>query len=83
MRQGEGTSCYGFFDVRSDEHSVVKLEPRFPDRPAFDLVAVVDPVSRGAQKIAPVLDVLRQVGQTGVANFLPASKIACLLTWDT
>jgi hypothetical protein len=48
-------------NCRSDEHSVVKLEPRFPDRPAFDLVAVVDPVSRGAQKIAPVLEVLRQV----------------------
>jgi hypothetical protein len=48
-------------NCRSDEHSVVKLEPRFPDRPAFDLVAIVDPVSRGAQKIAPVLEVLRQV----------------------
>jgi UDP-glucose:glycoprotein glucosyltransferase len=49
--------------VRSEERSVIKLDPRFPDRPAFDLVAVVDPISRGAQKIIPVLEVLRQVDQ--------------------
>jgi len=46
---------------KSDQHSVVSLEPRFADRPAFDVVAVVDPISRGAQKISPVLLVLQQV----------------------
>ena len=32
-----------------------------PARPSFDLVAVCDPVSRGAQQLGPLLSVLRQV----------------------
>ena len=31
---------------KSDQHSVVTVEPRMEGRPAFDIVAVVDPVSR-------------------------------------
>ena len=51
------------------------MEPRFPDRPAFDLVAVVDPVGRGAQKIAPVLLVLQQVLNARIRVFLnPVEK---------
>merc|ERR1719348_2046521 len=42
---------------RSDKHSVITMEPRYDDRPAFDIVAVVDPISR-SQKISPVLLVL-------------------------
>ena len=38
-------------EYHGDKHSVIRVEPRFPDRPAFDLVAIVDPVSRGAQKV--------------------------------
>jgi hypothetical protein len=34
---------------------------RYQAFPIYDLVAVVDPVLRGAQKIAPVLEVLLQV----------------------
>ena len=60
---------------RSDEHSVIKIEPRFPDRPAFDLVAIVDPISRGAQKIAPVLLVLQQVLNARIRVFMnPVDK---------
>ncbi len=29
-----------------DKHSVVRIDPRVPDRVAFDVVAVVDPVSQ-------------------------------------
>jgi len=55
---------------RSDQHSVITLQPRFADRPAFDVVAVVDPISRGSQKISPVLLVLQQVINAKIRVFL-------------
>ena len=55
---------------RSDQHSVITLQPRDPDRPSFELVAVVDPISRGAQKISPLLAVLHQVLNAKVRIFL-------------
>ena len=55
---------------KSAEHSVINLEPRHDDRPAFDVVAIVDPVSRGAQKVAPVLLVLQQVLNMKLRVFL-------------
>merc|ERR1719187_1379585 len=55
---------------RSDQHSVIPLQPRFADRPAFDVVAVVDPISRGSQKISPVLLVLQQVINAKIRVFL-------------
>jgi len=57
---------------RSDQHSVIKLDPRYPDRPAFDLVAIVDPISRGAQKITPVLIVLQKVLNAQIRVFMNA-----------
>merc|ERR1719470_681734 len=39
-------------------------------RPAFDVVAVVDPISRGSQKISPVLMVLQQVLNAKIRVFL-------------
>lgn len=45
----------------SDKHSAIKLEPKFPDQPAFEIVAIVDPVMQGTQKISSVLRVLQQV----------------------
>jgi len=60
---------------RSADHSVITLPPRYPDRPAFDLVAIVDPVSRGAQKLTPVLQVLQQVLNAKVRVFFnPVDK---------
>jgi hypothetical protein len=38
-----------------------RFSARYQAFPIYDLVAVVDPVSRSAQKIAPVLEVLHQV----------------------
>ena len=53
-----------------DQQSVIHMEPRHADRPAFDVVAIVDPVSRGAQKISPVLVVLQQVLNIRLRVFL-------------
>lgn len=47
-------------DLRED-HTVVKLPPKIKEEPSFDIVAVLDPASRGAQKLAPLLILLRQV----------------------
>lgn len=44
-----------------DDHSVVKLPPQSKDLPYFDIFAVLDPASRGAQKLAPILILLRNV----------------------
>eukprot|EP00090_Calanus_glacialis_P019622 TRINITY_DN3011_c0_g1_i1.p1 TRINITY_DN3011_c0_g1~~TRINITY_DN3011_c0_g1_i1.p1 ORF type:complete len:1524 (+),score=468.92 TRINITY_DN3011_c0_g1_i1:46-4617(+) len=55
---------------KSDQHSVITVDPRFADRPAFDVVAVVDPISRGSQKISPVLMVLQQVLNAKIRVFL-------------
>lgn len=55
---------------KSDKHTVINLDPRYPDKPAFDLVAVVDPVSRGAQKIVPLLLTLQQVLNANIRVFM-------------
>lgn len=47
-------------DLKSD-HSVVKLPPKQEKLPHFDIVAVLDPASRAAQKLTPILILLRQV----------------------
>lgn len=44
-----------------DHHTVVKLPPKTVDVPYFDIFAVLDPASRGAQKLAPILILLRNV----------------------
>lgn len=41
--------------------SVLKIAAEDQSAAAFDIIAVVDPVSRGAQKIGPLLIALRQV----------------------
>jgi len=55
---------------KSAQHSVIAMEPRHADRPAFEVVAIVDPVSRGAQKVAPVLAVLQSVINMNLRVFL-------------
>ena len=45
-------------DVK-EAHSVVKLAPKNKELPHFEINAVVDPASRSAQKLAPILILLR------------------------
>ncbi|RZC41026.1 UDP-glucose:glycoprotein glucosyltransferase, partial [Asbolus verrucosus] len=60
------------FEISSsgDEYSVLKIPAAHQDKVAFDLVAVVDPVSRGAQKLGPILQVLQDVLNVNIKVFL-------------
>ncbi|KAJ3654931.1 hypothetical protein Zmor_014082 [Zophobas morio] len=53
-----------------DEYSVLKIPAAHADKVAFDIVAVVDPVSRGAQKLGPILQVLQEVLNVNIRVFL-------------
>lgn len=44
-----------------DNYSVVKLPPKSKNLPFFEVVAVLDPASRGAQKLSSLLNLLRNV----------------------
>lgn len=44
-----------------DHHTVVKLPQKHTNLPYFDIFAVLDPASRGAQKLAPILILLRNI----------------------
>lgn len=44
-----------------EDHTVVKLQPNQQNLPYFDVFATLDPASRGAQKLAPILILLRSV----------------------
>ena len=48
---------------------MVKI-PSTSDQPAFDLVAIVDPVSHGAHKLGSVLSVLQNVINCDIRIFL-------------
>lgn len=54
----------------SADHSVIKLPPKDPDRPSFNLTVIVDPVSRGAQKVSHILIVLQEVLNCHIWIFL-------------
>ncbi|XP_016841360.1 UDP-glucose:glycoprotein glucosyltransferase isoform X1 [Nasonia vitripennis] len=60
------------FDVPfyGDEHSAIKIPAANADDVAFSLIAVVDPVSRGAQKLGPILNVLRHSLNCDIKVFL-------------
>lgn len=60
------------FDItfHGDEYSVVKIPPRNTNMVAFDISIVVDPVSRGAQKVGPILQVLHEVLNCNIRIFL-------------
>ena len=53
-----------------EKHSVIVAEPRRPDRPSFEITAVIEPATIGAQKIAPVLLVLQEVVNARIRVFL-------------
>lgn len=55
-----------------DEHTVVKLPAKIKDEPKFNIVAVLDPASRGAQKLSALLILLRQVINCDLKIFLCA-----------
>uniref|UniRef100_A0A8D8UU44 UDP-glucose:glycoprotein glucosyltransferase 1 n=3 Tax=Cacopsylla melanoneura TaxID=428564 RepID=A0A8D8UU44_9HEMI len=52
------------------KYSAIKLEPRNSSEPVFDLQVIVDPVSRAAQKIGPILKVLQSVLNTRITIFM-------------
>ena len=54
----------------SDQHSAIQMAPRHPDRPAFDVQVIVDPVSQGAQKAGTLLRVLHKVLNARIRVFL-------------
>ena len=69
------TSSKNRFNIPSDlrdDFTVVKLPPKVKDEPSFNIVAVLDPASRGAQKISPLLILLRQVVNCDLKVFLCA-----------
>ncbi|XP_005180667.1 UDP-glucose:glycoprotein glucosyltransferase [Musca domestica] len=51
-------------------HSVVKLKPNRDDLPSFEINAIVDPASRSAQKLAPILILLRNTINCNMQVFL-------------
>uniref|UniRef100_A0A673B687 UDP-glucose ceramide glucosyltransferase-like 1 n=1 Tax=Sphaeramia orbicularis TaxID=375764 RepID=A0A673B687_9TELE len=64
--KGEARVEYGFAD---DRYSAVKIRPKEGDV-YFDVVAVVDPVTRDAQKLAPLLLVLKQLVNINLRVFM-------------
>lgn len=69
------TSSKNRFNIPSDlreDFTVVKLPPKVRNEPSFNIIAFVDPASRGAQKIAPLLILLRQVVNCDLKVFLCA-----------
>ncbi|XP_065333723.1 UDP-glucose:glycoprotein glucosyltransferase isoform X1 [Cloeon dipterum] len=56
----------------SDQYSVVKLPAKHPEQPVFDISVVVDPVSRGAQKVGPILMVLHEAVNCRINLYLNA-----------
>ncbi|XP_061600047.1 UDP-glucose:glycoprotein glucosyltransferase 1 isoform X2 [Cololabis saira] len=64
--KGEARMEYGFAD---DRYSAVKIRPTEGDV-YFDVVAVVDPVTRDAQKLAPLLLVLKKLVNVNLRVFM-------------
>ncbi|XP_076828881.1 UDP-glucose:glycoprotein glucosyltransferase 1-like isoform X2 [Brachyhypopomus gauderio] len=64
--KGESRVEYNF---ASDRYSAVKIRPREAEV-YFDVVAVVDPVTRGAQRLAPLLLVLKQLVNVNLRVFM-------------
>ncbi|XP_053452768.1 UDP-glucose:glycoprotein glucosyltransferase 1 isoform X2 [Nycticebus coucang] len=64
--KGDARIEYQFFE---DRHSAVKLRPKEGET-YFDVVAVVDPVTREAQRLAPLLLVLTQLINMNLRVFM-------------
>lgn len=61
-------------NLRSEQYSVVKIPPRNPNMPVFDIVAICDPVSNAAQKIGPILMVLQEIVNAEIRVVLNARE---------
>ncbi|KAL3049428.1 hypothetical protein OYC64_008810 [Pagothenia borchgrevinki] len=57
------------YDIADDRYSAVKIRPK-EGEVYFDVVAVVDPVTRDAQKLAPLLLVLKQLVNVNLRVFM-------------
>nr|XP_061798346.1 UDP-glucose:glycoprotein glucosyltransferase 1-like [Nerophis lumbriciformis] len=57
------------YDFAGERHSAVKIRPREGDV-YFDVIAVVDPVTRDTQKLAPFLIVLKQLVNVNMRVFM-------------
>ncbi|EHB15938.1 UDP-glucose:glycoprotein glucosyltransferase 1 [Heterocephalus glaber] len=64
--KGDARIEYQFFE---DKHSAIKLRPKEGET-YFDVVAVVDPVTREAQRLAPLLLVLTQLINMNLRVFM-------------
>ncbi|XP_063978446.1 UDP-glucose:glycoprotein glucosyltransferase isoform X2 [Diachasmimorpha longicaudata] len=53
-----------------EKHSVVKISAGNPDEVAFNIIAIVDPVSRGAQKLGTILNTLQQALNCNIKIYL-------------
>lgn len=60
------------FDISyaGDQYSVLEIPAVHPEQAAFNIVVIVDPVSRGAQKIGPILQVFQEVLNCNIRIFL-------------
>lgn len=65
-------------DERGSELSLLTFPPKSPERPFVDIVAVVDPVSTGAQKLAPLLLVLQEVCPVHSRAYIPFPLFDCI-----
>ncbi|KAM7357519.1 UDP-glucose-glycoprotein glucosyltransferase [Cochliomyia hominivorax] len=57
-------------DDIKEAHSVVKLKPKHNNLPHFEINSVVDPASRSAQKLAPILILLRNTVNCNMKVYL-------------
>ncbi|KAI4543982.1 hypothetical protein MG293_004248 [Ovis ammon polii] len=64
--KGDARIEYQFFE---DRHSAIKLKPKEGET-YFDVVAVIDPVTREAQRLAPLLLVLTQLINMNLRVFM-------------
>lgn len=65
----QSKSRFQLKDIATD-HSVIKLPPKNLEEPVFEVAVIVDPVSRGAQKVGSIVSVLRQVLNSEVNVYL-------------
>ena len=62
-----------FFSQCINIFSVVKI-PAAEDSPAFTVEAIVDPASREAQKLAPILQILQAVANVDVRVYMNSKE---------
>ena len=60
-------------EERGSELSLLTFPPKSSDAPFIDITAVVDPLSLGAQKLAPLLLVLQEVQTYSVIRWVYSS----------